>query len=1412
MRNYKKILSAVLAFALTLSCIAVPAEVQAEGLTNLALGKTATANASEASTLGADKAVDGDTSSKGSRWASAEKAGPHWVAVDLGKKETISSVRIFWEMRKATSYRIQISDNGTDYTDAKVIPNRPSDVEDVIVLDNPVEAQYVRLYIDSFTSEDPDGGVTWNTVSIYEMEIYGGVYEKPVSPKDAISVTAPEKGDKKLEVNIPESDDFTITYNGTDYEQVVDADLNIYQPIVDTTVKVSFKIVENATGDYEFKEIEVTVPGFYTQEEGDNEPPAVIPELREWKGGQGIFEVTDNAKVVIGSADLKDVADVFVEDYKEITGKELTVVEGSGDDLVPGDYFFVGLPENAPEVLDEMYRLEIADAVVVESTTTTGAFWATRTILQALKSGNNTMPQGITRDYPLYEVRGYILDVGRKTFTLDYLKDVVKQMAWYKLNDFHVHLNDNYIFLENYSNTGRDPMTAYSGFRLESDIKKGDTVTLNGKEFTYSADLTNTDVFYTKDEFRSFIKESDVYGVNIVPEFDAPAHSLSFTKVLPELRTGLSGRENDHLDLAKQYDECLDFITNVFDEYLLGEDPVFTQDTIVHFGADEYTAAPNKFREFCNDMADYIKATGRTPRVWGSLSQIRGDGSVKVDGTGIQMNLWNFGYANMDEMYESGFGLIDCNDGQYYIVPNAGYYGDYLGANVMYNDAPNSISGVTIPAGDKQMLGAAYAVWNDMVDEKDNGVSEYDVYKRFVNNMGLFAAKMWGKGSLSMKEAQEIEAVMGNAPSTDFEYEVEVDENYAVIDWTEEDVAALAKDGVNVSEEAIDGGVALKLNGGESYVTTGLETVGLDKELTVMVQRTSDSTEDQVLFESAYGSIKAVQGSTGKVGITRENFDYSFDYELPVGKWVELTIKNAFETVSLYVNGELVDTIGDNESVSGRPMIATCMLPVARIGSKTNAFEGYVANVSIKAEDPKNKPDYDGYDLPTEGMKVTAGSLEPSEGSLEALLDGDADSFYHSNWSGTRPTADDFWITLELPEVTEISGLRYLPRQGSANGRILSYIISYSLDGQEWTEVAVGDWGDNSSWKKADFGKNVEAKYVKIFATDSKADASGRHLTGAELRLVKAKEETPNVPPVEEAGVERIYGASRYETGYAVANTLKEVLGVDKFEAVVVATGKNFADALAGSYLAVEKNAAILLTNGKDDNIAELHAYIKENVAEGGKVYILGGKAAVPTAVEAIEGYDVVRLFGDSRYDTNLAILGEAGVSGDSVIVATGKTFADSLSASAAKLPILLVKPNAALNDAQKEILAGMKNIYIVGGEGAVSAAYAEELAAYGEVTRVFGDSRYDTSVEIAKTFCADADFAVVANGKNFPDGLCGGPLAAALGAPLVLTKDGGTDAAAAFVADNAITSGFVLGGDGALANETIDEVFGAAK
>ena len=113
---------------------------------------------------------------------------------------------------------------------------------------------------------------------------------------------------------------------------------------------------------------------------------------------------------------------------------------------------------------------------------------------------------------------------------------------------------------------------------------------------------------------------------------------------------------------------------------------------------------------------------------------------------------------------------------------------------------------------------------------------------------------------------------------------------------------------------------------------------------------TFSSEEEQILFESSYGSIKAVQKGTGKVGLSRENHDYSFNYELPVNQWVELEFKNRKEVIDLYVNGQFVDTLGDDEQANGRPLKATMMIPMERIGSKEHAFKGYVDDIRLGSE------------------------------------------------------------------------------------------------------------------------------------------------------------------------------------------------------------------------------------------------------------------------------------------------------------------------------------------------------------------------------------------------------------------------------------------------------------------------------
>ena len=290
-------------------------------------------------------------------------------------------------------------------------------------------------------------------------------------------------------------------------------------------------------------------------------------------------------------------------------------------------------------------------------------------------------------------------------------------------------------------------------------------------------------------------------------------------------------------------------------------------------------------------------------------------------------------------------------------------------------------------------------------------------------------------------------------------------------------------------------------------------------------------------------------------------------------------------------------------------------------------------------------------------------------------------------------------------------------------------------------------------------------------------------------------------------GLFRLKGKNRYLTGLAIANELKAVLGVEKFSTVVVAYGEKFPDALTGSYLAAIHDAPILLTDKSVDN--DVVNYIRQNLVQGGKVYILGGTAAVTQAFEdsvKSHGYDVERLKGKNRYETNLAILAEAGVDTETeILIATGANYADSLSASATGLPMLLVDKE--LTADQVSFLEGTsKKFAILGGTAAVSAEIEAALARIGTVERVKGKSRYETSVVIAQRYFENPEAIVLAYGEAFPDGLCGGPLAIQVGAPLILTHNDKLVAADEYV--QAVASGYVTGGTARLSDETVREIF----
>ena len=360
----------------------------------------------------------------------------------------------------------------------------------------------------------------------------------------------------------------------------------------------------------------------------------------------------------------------------------------------------------------------------------------------------------------------------------------------------------------------------------------------------------------------------------------------------------------------------------------------------------------------------------------------------------------------------------------------------------------------------------------------------------------------------------------------------------------------------------------------------------------------------------------------------------------------------------------------------------------------------------------------------------------------------------------------------------------------------------------QWSVTAVAD----GNGAVTGGGYFCTGEYAKVSATaDEGAEFRGWYSNGelvsedAEYRFLVSKD--TELTAKFDAGVTRIYGADRYETAFKTAEVLKQQLGVEKFDSIVVACGDNFADALGGSYLAAKKNAPILLV--KSSKIDAVKDYIKANLNPGGTVYLLGGTAAIPAAMDTgLDGFNVKRLAGATRYDTNLLILEEAGVTDEDILICTGKNFADSLSAAAAGRPILLVKDS--LNDSQKAFLQShaANKKYILGGTAAVSTSVENQVKAYGTVERIGGNTRYETSVLIAKEFFPEATQAALAYAQNFPDGLSGGALAYAMKAPLVLTASGKEAAAAAYAKEQGIGSGVILGGSGLISDKTVRTIF----
>jgi putative cell wall-binding protein len=194
-----------------------------------------------------------------------------------------------------------------------------------------------------------------------------------------------------------------------------------------------------------------------------------------------------------------------------------------------------------------------------------------------------------------------------------------------------------------------------------------------------------------------------------------------------------------------------------------------------------------------------------------------------------------------------------------------------------------------------------------------------------------------------------------------------------------------------------------------------------------------------------------------------------------------------------------------------------------------------------------------------------------------------------------------------------------------------------------------------------------------------------------------------------------------------------------------------------------------------------------------------------------------VRLGGANRYETSVKISQAGWTTSDNVVLARGDEFADALTAApfAKKLnaPILLTSSKSLDSKVKVELVRlKAKNVYVIGGTGAISAAVENAVKAMGiTIERISGSDRYATSLAIANKM-TNKKQVFLATGTSYADALSISSYAAATGSPILLTaKNQMTAGVAKFIKDNN-SKVYVIGGTGVISEAAVKGVIGVER
>lgn len=894
-----------------------------------------------------------------------------------------------------------------------------------------------------------------------------------------IATTPPTISEDGKSIILPalSNSEYKASLYGSSNEAVIDKDGNIYTPLVDTEVSLMYKVTsvtdeENFAID-QYKEAKIMIKGKYQSAPEDNKEPAVLPKLREWKGETGSITVTEGTRLVILDSRFESVAVRAKEYLDAISGFDIEIV--TSGEAYAGD-IVISYVDSA-ELGSEGYLIDLTDRIEIKAYAEIGALYGATTIAQMLDIYEGfALPCGHVRDYPAYPVRAVMLDVARHYVPMEYLTEMTKYMAYFKVNVMRVHINDT---------GGQQPYA----FRVESKKFPEINANLNGN-------------YYTQEEYRAYQRDMLSYGIKVITEIDSPGHAGFVGAYDPTLLAVVDGKTSNLLNLSTDvhstvdgvdytyYDKSVEFMKALYDEFIGGDNPVVIDEIdTFHIGMDEYTLDHEQFKVYMKEMADYVKSLGKKPQVWSALKASDFETEPPV-GKDIAVNYW--GAASFKDLIDYGYPCIANNAMVLYVVPGgfSNSFGDRLNIEALYDtySVHQIYYNITLAPSSPLLIGAEASLWNDT----NVAVSLQDIFDRFHDQMLLISEKAWygpnAEGATAKEFMSRVYKFENSVPLVNPSRFVPGDENGNVLEYDFENVeGGIVRDKLGQYDATVNGLSTVNVNGnnmlmldGNGYLSLPFDTIG--NPYTVSFDLMYEGSENGILFGNEGSWLMVNHNGTGKIAYKRDLQTFTLPYVFLEGVTYNIKLVCDGFDVYLYVNGIFagkgeiysMDTVHKNTNFVA---FTTLSLPTAEIGK---GVTGRLDNLTVSnvAEDYNdltglNLVNYKNVAL---GKDVTASGVETTEKwGPECAVDGILKADDNNNKTSLN-NADGSWLQIDLGKVYEVEKvvIEFYERPES-------YQILTSTNGVDWESVytETTEYEGQSSGTDTVKLYNKEVRYVK---------------------------------------------------------------------------------------------------------------------------------------------------------------------------------------------------------------------------------------------------------------------------------------------------------------------------------------------